>query len=115
MTYRRLTSPGRSRRAERSRTSAPSIGRVRRGPRGGAGAEEEERRRDDDMEFTLAGAVGVAPPQQQADRPGDIGQRGDETGGDIAQPAEPLDDLRQEEAEPVLRDVDRHVDEAEGD
>src|SRR5260221_11705654 len=206
MTYRRLTSPGRSRRAERSRTSAPSIGRVRRGRlgwralergvvaehqddddaddgaegkedqpglvgaapvaqqaedlraeiaaeianridggdagrrggaaeqrrrqgpehrqdgeeaetrnaqkehlerrrrrhRGEAEAEDDERQRDDDMEFTLAGAVGMAAPQQHADRPDDIRQRGNESGGENAQPAQTLDDARQEEDEPGL-------------
>src|SRR5260221_11476967 len=76
MTYRRLTSPGRSRRAERSRTSAPSIGRVRGGRLGWRALERgvvAEHQDDDDAddgaegEEDQPGLLGAAPVAQQAE------------------------------------------------
>src|SRR5260221_1502988 len=102
MTYRRLTSPGRSRRAERSRTSAPSIGRVRRGRLGWRALERgvvAEHQDDDDAddgaegEEDQPGLVGAAPVAQQAEDlraeiAAEIADRID--GGDAAAAAVPL-------------------------
>src|ERR1019366_7178284 len=84
------------------------------GSRGKAKANDYKQESDPRMPFALAGAVRMQSPDDHANGTDEIGHCCDETGRYIRH-AKGLDDLRQEEAQPVLGNIAAHIDKAKRD